>query len=163
MKPSAGAMGEPVKSATKWNNFNFILISGYTDAHWIAGVMANYNLDLRKNQYMNTSTHGQSFSSRFELRHEMDLGLSLQTNFTFQKHFGYELASANTTDYIWNASVGYRFWKRKANLTLEWNDILDNNRGFSASMSDTQWSETRTLGKTSYLLLTFAYRFSLFN
>jgi hypothetical protein len=30
-------------------------------------------------------------------------------------------------------------------------------------MSDTQWSETRTLGKTSYLLLTFAYRFSLFN
>lgn len=163
MTPTTVAMGEPVKSATKWNNFNFILISGYTDAHWIAGVMANYNLDHRKNQYMNTSTHGQSVSSRFELRHEMDLGLSLQTNFTFQKHFGYELASANTTDYIWNASIGYRFWKRKANLTLEWNDILDNNRGFSASMSDTQWSETRTLGKTSYLLLTFAYRFSLFN
>ncbi|MBQ9175789.1 MAG: outer membrane beta-barrel protein [Bacteroidaceae bacterium] len=160
---TTGGNWEATKSATKLNNYNFILITGYTDAHWIAGIMANYNLDHRRNEYMATSTNGQSVSTRLELRHEMDLGLSLQTNFTFQKHFGYELASANTTDYIWNAAIAYRFLKRKATLSLEWNDILDNNRGFSASMTDTQWSETRTLGKTSYLLLSFAYRFSMFN
>ncbi len=149
-------------STTRWNNYNFIIISGYTDAHWIAGIMANYNIDHRKNQYTATSTNGQSVNARLELRHEMDLGLSLGTNFTYQRHFGYELASANRTDYIWNATVAYRFLKRKATLSLEWNDILDQQRGFSASMSDTQWSETRTLGKTSYLLLSFAYRFSMF-
>ena len=84
------------------------------------------------------------------------------TNFTYQRRFGYELASANRTDCIWNATIAYWFLGCKATLSLEWNDILDQRRGFSASMSDTQWSETRTLGKTSYLLLSFTYRFSMF-
>ena len=152
------------KSSTKWDNYNLAFISGYTNANWVVAGTAVYNIDHRKNEYMATSSNGKSVNTQARIDYTSTNGVwHFSTDFNWQKRFDYELASANTTDYIWNASIGYRFWKRKANLTLEWNDILDNNRGFSASMSDTQWSETRTLGKTSYLLLTFAYRFSLFN
>ncbi len=156
---------EQSKTTTKYNNWNFAFISGYTNANLIAGLTALYNIDNHKNKYMNESSNGQSFNATFDLMYTTTSGkLTLATKFMFRKTFGYELASANDTHYIWSASAEYKFLKSKrASLKLDWNDILKSIDGFEASVSDTQWNETRTIGKTSYLLLTFGYRLSLFN
>ncbi len=156
---------EQSKTTTKYNNWNFVLISGYTNANWIAALTALYNIDNHKNKYMNESSNGQSVNANLELMYTTTSGkLTLGTKFIFRKTFGYELASANDNHYIWSASAEYKFLKSKrASLKLDWNDILKSIDGFEASVSDTQWNETRTIGKTSYLLLTFSYRLSLFN
>lgn len=153
------------KSVTKYNNYNFVVIGILTNANWITAIMTNYNIDNRKNEYMSKSTGGQSINTILELRYTTTSGsLALGTTLTFRKTFGYELTSANVTHYIWNTTAEYKFLKgKRATIGLTLNDILNSNDGFNASMSDTQWSETHTLGKTSYILLTFGYRLSLFN
>lgn len=155
---------EPVKSTTRWDNYFVTLISGYTNKNWIAGGLLSYNIDRSHNQYTAATTCGKTFNATAHLSYQADIGLAFGTQFTLQRHFGYELSSANRTDCIWNASVEYKFLRQKRlTARLEWNDILDNNRGFSATMTDTQWTEQRTLGNTSFLQFTLAYRLSLFN
>jgi len=151
------------RSTTRWDNYNLMFISGYTDANWIAGGTLIYNIDHRKNEYVSQSTNGKSLASQLRLNYTTSDGSwAFGTDFNLQKRFDYELASANTTDIYWSLNAQHKFLRSKrATVALTWNDILNRNRGFSASMSDTQWSETHTLGKTSYLLLSLSYRFSL--
>jgi len=73
------------------------------------------------------------------------------------------MAAANKTECIWDIEAEYRFLKAKrATLGLSWRDILNSNKGFSASMSDTFWNESRTFGNTSMFIISFSYRFNGF-
>jgi hypothetical protein len=151
------------KSSTKWDNYNLAFISGYTNANWVLAGTAVYNIDHRKNEYMATSSNGKSFNAQGRIDYTSTNGAwHFSTDFNWQKRFDYELASANTSDFIWSLASNYRFLKgKRASVGITWNDILNRNRGFQATMTDTQWSETQTLGKTSYVLFTFSYRLSL--
>lgn len=158
-------MADVEKSVTKWDNYNFIFISGYTNANWVVAGTVLYNIDHRKSDYTAQGSNGKSFGTQARVDYTSTNGAWLfSTDFNLQKRFDYELASANTTDCIWSISANYKFLKgKRASVGVTWNDILKQNRGFNASVTDTQWSETRTLGKTSYVLFTFAYRLSLFH
>ena len=157
-------MADVEKSVTKWDNYNFIFISGYTNANWVVAGTVLYNIDHRKSDYTAQGSNGKSFGTQARVDYTSTNGAWLfSTDFNLQKRFDYELASANTTDCIWSLSATYKFLKgKRASVGVTWNDILKQNRGFNATVTDTQWSETRTLGKTSYVLFTFAYRLSLF-
>ena len=73
------------------------------------------------------------------------------------------MASANTPECLWNISAEYRFLKnRQAMLSLTWRDILRSHKGFSASVSGTNWNESRTYSDTSMFVIGFSYRFNDF-
>ena len=47
-------------------------------------------------------------------------------------------------------------------LSLTWRDILRSHKGFSASVSGTNWNESRTYSDTSMFVIGFSYRFNDF-
>ena len=70
---------------------------------------------------------------------------------------GYTMESMNRNILVWNAAVGWKILKNKARLTLEFNDILNNEDGRSSEQSayhqTTSWNEFRH----HYIGLSFTY------
>lgn len=154
---------EPRKSVTKWHNLRTDIGASYSDRYWVLEGGMGYSLDKSRNDYTSGGTHGQEFRSRASVAYTAPFGLELNTRCNLTRHFGYEMASANKTECIWDIEAEYRFLKAKrATLGLSWRDILNSNKGFSASMSDTFWSENRTFGNTSMFVIRFSYRFNGF-
>ncbi len=58
--------------------------------------------------------------------------------------------------------VGSFMKEKRATLAINWRDILNSEKGFTASMTDTFWSENRTFGNTSMFVISFNYRFNGF-
>lgn len=155
---------EPVKSATWWNNLNTNLSVSYSDRFWVLEGGMGYNLDKSKSDYINGGgTNGNQLRANASVSYTAPFGLELNTRCNLTRHFGYEMASANKTECIWDIEAEYRFLKAKrATLGLSWRDILNSNKGFSASMSDTFWNESRTFGNTSMFVISFSYRLNGF-
>ena len=150
---------EPRKSTTRWHNLRTDLNASYSDRYWVMDGGVGYSLDKSKSDYTANGTNGQEFRT-----HASSFGLEVSTSCTYTRHFGYEMASANKSECIWDLEMEYRFLKSKrATVGLNWRDILNSNKGFSASMSDTFWSENRTFGNTSMFIISFSYRFDGFN
>ncbi len=73
------------------------------------------------------------------------------------------MAEANRAECLWNISLEYSFLKqRQAEVRLTWRDILNQYNGFSATVSGTNWNESRTYGDTSMFVITFSYRLNDF-
>lgn len=154
---------EPIKSATWYHNLSTNLDASYSDRFWVLRGGAGYNLDKSKSDYMANGTKGHLVRANAEVQYSAPFGLELSTEFTFNRHFGYEMASANKSECIWNLTAEYRFLKAKrGTLGLNWSDILNSDKGFSASMSDTFWNESRAYGNTSMFVISFSYRFNGF-
>ena len=99
-----------------------------------------------------SEVHGAVTNDEGEFLIPIFLRQKLKSDFNYSRRFGYELASANRSEYLWNASLEYRFLGI-VTAALEWRDILKSRRGFNASTSSTGWSETQQYGNTSMVLL----------
>lgn len=156
--------GEAMKSASQNHNFVYSLGANYSDLHWSIRSDNQYTLNYQKSEYMAEPTKGNSLRCNLEVEYATTFGLEGRTQFDLDKRFGYKMASANQTELTWNVALEYRFLKEKrACLTFAWNDILNKQKGFYANMSDTGWNETRNYGETSFLQLSFSYRFNDFH
>lgn len=154
---------EPVKSVTWGQTLSTNLQSNYSNRFWVLSANMGYNLDKSKNDYMSTGTVGHMISGGATIEYTAPFGLELNTDINYTRHFGYEMASANKSECVWNIMGEYRFLKgRRGTISLNWRDILNSNKGFSASMSDTFWNESRTFGNTSMFIISFSYRFNGF-
>lgn len=144
----------PVKSPSNWKRVDASVYATYSNNSLMMILRGNYSLDCNKNEYFATATKGQLAGATLNLEYTLPLkvNIKLKTDFNFNSKFGYELASANRNEYIWNASAEYKFLGI-VTASLEWRDILRSQRGFTASMTGTGWSENQQYGKTSMVLL----------
>lgn len=149
----------PTKSASKWHRVDALMCATYTNKNLILIGTANYSRDYNKSDYVATATTGQQAGANVGLEYTLPLKLNIKckTDLKYTRRFGYELASANRSEYLWNASAEYRFLDFLT-ASLEWRDILKSQRGFNASMSATGWSETQQYGNTSFVVFKLAVR-----
>ena len=90
-------------------------------------------------------------------------GLNLSTDITQNSRRGYAEAAMNTNQWIWNAQAAYSFLsRRQAIVTLRWNDILQQRDMVSRTISATSRTDSDSERITSYVMLSFTYRFNLF-
>lgn len=90
-------------------------------------------------------------------------GLNLSTDINQNSRRGYAEAAMNTNQWIWNAQAAYAFLSnRQAIVTLRWNDILRQRDMVSRSISATSRTDSDSDRITSYVMLSFTYRFNLF-
>lgn len=150
---------DPVKSASKWQRFDAVMYATYTNKNLILIGTANYSRDHNKSDYVETATKGQQAGANVGLEYTLPLKMMVKckTDLRYTRRFGYELESANRSEYLWNASVEYRFLDF-VTASLEWRDILKSQRGFNASMSATGWSESQQYGNTSFVVLNLALK-----
>lgn len=90
-------------------------------------------------------------------------GLNLSTDINQNSRRGYAEAAMNTNQWIWNAQAAYSFLsRRQAIVTLRWNDILQQRDMVSRTISATSRTDSDSDRITSYVMLSFTYRFNLF-
>ncbi len=89
-------------------------------------------------------------------------GFTLQTEATYQYYSTF--ADNYKSDYfLWNASLGYKFGsKRNLELRLTAYDLLNSNKTFNRSITETYYQDTRTNALSRYYLLTLSYNFRQF-
>ena len=90
-------------------------------------------------------------------------GLSISTDINQNSRRGYSDEAMNTNQWIWNAQASYSFLKRReAQITLRWNDILSQRDMVNRNISATSRTDSDSDRVTSYVMLTFTYRFNIF-
>lgn len=150
---------QAVKSAGNWHRVDAQVYATYSNKSIMTIVRANYSIDHNKSDYLNTPTKGQMAGASVNLEYTLPvrLNIKLKTDFNFSRKFGYELESANRSEYLWNASAEYKFLDF-VTASVEWRDILKSQQGFTASMNGSVWNETQQYGNTSMIVLKLAVK-----
>ena len=92
----------------------------------------------------------------------MPWGMALSTDISEQCRRGYEDASMNTNELIWNAQLSQSFLKGKtATISVQWYDILRERSNISRNISATMRTNTWTNAVNSYVMVHFIYRLNL--
>ncbi len=90
-------------------------------------------------------------------------GMGLSSDLRMNSRRGFNDASMNTNELIWNAQISQAFLKgRKLVVMLRFNDILAQQSNFSRNISANSRTDTWTNGITSYALLRVTYRMNIF-
>ena len=90
-------------------------------------------------------------------------GTSLTTNMSMQSRRGYNDASMNTNELIWNAQLSQSFLKGKPlTISLQLYDILHQQSNISRSITASMRSDTEYNAITSYGMVHVIYRLNLF-
>lgn len=150
-------------SAANWHNVTTQVYATYSNKSWMVIGQLNYNIDHNKSDYLDKATKGQLAGASLNMEYTLPLkvNVKVKTDFNFNRKFGYELESANRSEYIWNASAEYRFLDI-ITAGIEWRDILKSQRGFEANMNGANWSETQRYGNTSMVVLKLSVKLNRF-
>lgn len=87
--------------------------------------------------------------------------MQISTDLTNSSRRGYSDASFNTNELIWNAQIAQSLFKRKATLTLQFYDILQNQSNISRSITAAMQSDSENYAINSYAMLKFTYRLNI--
>ena len=121
-----------------------------------------YNASVSTNTAATDLNH-YSFSYGLSAVWNFWFGLNLSTDINQHSRRGFADAEMNTNQWIWNAQATYSFLsRRQAILTLRWNDILRQRDMVNRSISATSRTDSDSERITSYVMLSFTYRFNVF-
>lgn len=121
-----------------------------------------YNASVSTNTAATDLNH-YSFSYGLSATWNFWFGLNLSTDINQHSRRGFADAEMNTNQWIWNAQATYSFLsRRQAILTLRWNDILRQRDMVNRSISATSRTDSDSERITSYVMLSFTYRFNVF-
>ena len=88
--------------------------------------------------------------------------MQFSSDISQQSRRGYDDASMNTNELIWNAQLSQNFLKSKnATVSVQWYDILKQRSSISRNVSATNRSDTWTNAIHSYVMVHLIYRFNL--
>ena len=161
---SVNNLEESQKSVTKSANINQRLALSYRN-EWLeielsGGVGYNHSRnDLQTNN--NLDTWQYSYGGMVGIT--APWGTALTTNLNMQSRRGYNDASMNTNELIWNAQLSQSFLKGKPlTISLQLYDILHQQSTFSRAISAMGRTDTEYNSITSYGMLHVIYRLNLF-
>ncbi len=88
--------------------------------------------------------------------------MQFSSDISQQSRRGYDDASMNTNELIWNAQLSQNFLKSKnATVRVQWYDILRERSSISRNLSATSRSDSWNNAIHSYVMVTLSYRFNL--
>lgn len=100
------------------------------------------------------------YSMSFDFSYEMPLKFIFETDFDYYAMRGLS-ADFNTNYFLWNASIGKKFFKHdQMRIDLIANDILNQNRSITRTNSINVITDTRKLIITRYFLFKLTYQFN---
>ena len=151
------------KSTTRSTNLGENLRFNYRNDILEIGVNGGMNYqharnDMQKNG--NRDTWFFNYGGNFVIN--LPWNMQLSSDISQQSRRGYDDASMNTNELIWNAQISQNFLKSKnATVSIQWYDILRERSSISRNYSATNRSDTWTNAIHSYAMVHFIYRFNL--
>ncbi len=161
------------QSITKNTNWNQNLKLNYRNE---LGVNEDWSIDVgvegnvyyshaRNNVQTNANLDTWTFHYGGNFMLVTPFNLSLSTDIRQESRRGFEDASMNTDELIWNAQLSQNLkqWLKGHDLSIavEWYDILQQRSNISRNISATMRSDTYTNAINSYVMLHLRYRLKL--
>ena len=151
------------KSTTKNTNLGENLRINYRNDLIEVGLNGGMNYqharnDMQKNG--NRDTWFFNYGGNVVINTPWDMQFS--SDISQQSRRGYDDASMNTNELIWNAQLSQNFLKSKnATVSVQWYDILKQRSSISRNLTATNRSDTWTNAIHSYVMVHLIYRFNL--
>lgn len=151
------------KATTKTTNINENLRINFRNDLMEVGVNGGVNYQhARSALQKNANMDNWSFNYGGNLTINAPWGTSLSTDIGEQCRRGYEDASMNTNELIWNAQLSQTFLKNKAaTVSVQWYDILRERSSISRAISATMRSDSWTNAIHSYVMVHLIYKLNL--
>lgn len=151
------------KATTKTTNVDENLRLNYRNDLLEVGVNGGFNYQHARNALQESANMD---TWRFEyggnVTVNMPWGTSFSSDISQQSRRGYQDASMNTNELVWNAQLSQSFLKEKAaTVSVQWYDILQRRSNISRAISATMRSDSWTNAINSYLMVHFIYRLNL--
>ena len=89
-------------------------------------------------------------------------GFGYSTDIAMNSRRGYTGDNANTNELVWNAEVSYRFLKRRATISLQAFDILQQRTDYNRRITETSISDSDNKTIYAFYMLRFQYRLTQF-
>lgn len=151
------------KSTTKNTNIGENIRFNYRNDLIEIGVNSGMNYQHARNDMQKTGnrdTWSFSYGGNVVINTPWDMQFS--SDISQQSRRGYDDATMNTNELIWNAQISQNFLKSKnATVSVQWNDILRERSSISRNYSATNRSDTWTNAIHSYVMVHLIYRFNL--
>ena len=151
------------KSTTKSTNLGENLRLNYRNDLIEIGVNGGMNYQHARNEMQkngNRDTWFFNYGGNVVINTPWNLQFS--SDISQQSRRGYDDASMNTNELIWNAQLSQTFLKSKnATVSVQWYDILRERSSISRNYSATSRTDTWTNAIHSYVMVHFIYRFNL--
>ena len=151
------------KSTTRNTNLGENLRLNYRNDLIEVGVNGGMNYQHARNDMQkNGNRDTWSFNYGGNLVINTPWNLQFSSDISQQSRRGYDDATMNTNELIWNAQISQNFLKSKnATVSVQWYDILRQRSSISRNYSATSRSDTWTNAIHSYVMVHFIYRFNL--
>ena len=151
------------KSVTRSTDVGEWLRLNYRNDILEVGVNGGLNYShSRNNVQTNANLDTWSFNYGGNLIINTPWGLGFSTDISQQSRRGYDDASMNTNELIWNAQLSQNFLKGKAaTISVQWFDILRERSNISRNISAFSRSDSWSNAIHSYVMVRFMYRLTL--
>ena len=161
---SVGRNTDSQKSTTKSTTVGERLAASYRNS-WLEFEL-NGSLEYmhaRSELQSNNNLDTWTFSYGGSLQMTAPWGTQLSTSMNMNSRRGYNDASMNTNELIWNAQVSQSFLRGNAlTLSLQFYDILHRQSTFSRTVDAMRRSDTEYNAITNYAMLHVIYRLNIF-
>ena len=151
------------KATTKSTDLGESLRLSYRNDLLEVGASGGMNYQHARNDMQsagNRDTWFFSYGGNVVINTPWDMQFS--SDISQQSRRGYDDASMNTNELIWNAQLSQNFLPQKnMTVSVQWYDILRERSSISRSLSATNRSDTWTNAIHSYVMVTLSYRFNL--
>lgn len=133
----------------------------YSNSHLMTDLEATYQFDNRSSQ-----STGQAAYKLHQCRAEWNAILSIGHNWEFETRLdwtyrkGSQIGDTDGNECVWDLGVSYKLLKQKGIIQLKAFDLLRQRKNYRTSFYGNVWQETRQSGETSYISLSFTYRFN---
>ncbi len=161
---SVNKMADSEKSTTRSTTLSQRLAGSYRN-EWLEFELNGSltYLHARSELQSNNNLDTWTFSYGGSVMLTAPWGTQLSTGMNMNSRRGYNDASMNTNELIWNAQLSQSFLRGNAlTLTFQMYDILRQQSTFSRSITAMQRSDTEYNAITSYAMLHVIYRLNLF-
>lgn len=151
------------KSTTKSTNISERLRLNFRNDMFEFGVNGSINYRHARNELQkNANLDTYNFSYGANAIVNFPWNMSLATDLSEESRRGFDDASMNTNELIWNIQLSQSFLKNKAaTFMLQWYDVLQERSNISRSISATQRVDNWTNSINSYVMARFVYKLNL--
>jgi hypothetical protein len=112
-----------------------------------------------------TSLNNKYFSHNANIKFNIVIwnGIVLQNETSNLYNYGFESSANNQNYWLWNASIGKKLFRQKAELKLSVFDILEQNKAIGHNVNNQYIEDSRTNVLERFCMLTFTYNLKQFN
>ena len=143
-------LGERLRVAYRWDLFEF-------------GINGSINYSKSRSE-LSSASNLETFRFAYgcNLQYTTPWNMGISTDIAMNSRRGYDDASMNTNELIWNAQISQTLFKKTTTLSIQFYDLLHRQSNISRTINAQMRRDTWSNAINSYFMVHLIYRLNIF-